>query len=192
MRDAVTLKNERLRKIYRVIGLVPIVMVVVGLLGIDSDAEHFSGPVWAVAVIVGGAALFGVLNAIQAWVERSLSNAVTATSALFSAFLISTPHGAVERPSWLAASSVVLLTLTFAGAVPLLVHLLRSQKDERERSILGAASAIAFGVVMVVVGAFSIYDQFSTLDAPRLTPTWILLIGVVSWTSSFAALRSRM
>jgi hypothetical protein len=185
---------ERLRRTYRVLGLVPIFMLVGGAFGVVREEGDFTGPAWAIALWVGGAALLGIFQGLQALTERSVTWAVACTANLLAAFLISTPHDNVERPAWLAALSVGLLVVTCAGAVPLLVHLVRAQRDERERRLLGSASAIAFGVVMLIVASFSVlsYDHLSTLGAPRLTPTWIVLTGAISWLASFAVLRRRM
>jgi hypothetical protein len=174
------------------LGVVGFSMLIVGLLMADREDGHFSGPSWAIALTALGALTLGAQSAVpkRDGAGMKASDLVMAVAQLLVAYTIAVPHGGVERPTWLTAIGVLALAAALAATVAAVV-LWRRSRDERERMIFAAATALAFGCVMVVAAAFTMLDHFSSFDVD-LTPTWILLIGAASWVASGYVLRERM
>jgi hypothetical protein len=165
-----------------------------GLLRIGLEDGHVAGPMWAIVLAVSACVVIGIASGLLAYIAREILTAMQGVAVLFTAFTLATPHENVKRPLFLSIAGIVILMLLVGGAVPLLVLVWRSTRDERERAIFATATSLAFGTTMVVVAAFSLlgHRQFSTLQAPDLTPTWILFAGIGSWLGSMLVLRRRM
>jgi peptidoglycan/LPS O-acetylase OafA/YrhL len=183
-----------LRRIAIVLYPLAILALFVSVFASERQGDHATGPAWAIALFVLSNVVMAVFAGTRAVVQHHLDASVIAVVQLSAAFLWAMPREGAPRPGWLAVVGVVVLAIIVFGAIPMLVYLWRSQRDERQRAIFGSASSIAFGVVVIVAAVFALLGNphFSTLAVPALTPSWIVILAVGTWSVAMLVLGRRM
>jgi hypothetical protein len=141
--------------------------------------------------VLGGTAfvLFALSRARGAFVERKPSAAFSTAGLLTIAFTDFIQSGGPADPAWLKALAVATLALIVAS-IPFAIVLWRRDRDERERAIVNAATTVAFVTTMLAVLTFVLLDRY--LHVARVTPSWILLAGAISWFGAWFVLQERM